>query len=59
MTYRKTTIICIWHNRFEYSVYLVNGLPKIFGSYTQAWDFIYQNQMPLGASAVELYLPCD
>lgn len=38
-------------------------MPKSFGSYTQAWDWIEANrdalQLPLGASAVEEYVPTN
>lgn len=54
---KKLTIICIWLNRFEYEMYREGDKIKTFGSYTAAWDFIYSHRLPLGASAVELYLP--
>ena len=51
----KVCAIAIWHSRFEYEFYLVNGELKTFGSYQQAWDYIYRNPFKLGASAVEIY----
>lgn len=41
----------------------IPGIPKSLGSYTQAWDWIEANrdalQLPLGASAVEEYVPTN
>lgn len=52
----KTMVaIGIWVTRFQMDIYLENGKPKTFGSYQQAWQFISDNNLPLGASAIEIY----
>lgn len=52
----KVCAIAIWHDRFTYEFFLVNGKLKTFsGGYQKAWDYICTNNLPLGASAVEIY----
>lgn len=53
---KKLFTIFIWSadNRFERVPYLENGKLKEFRDYQSAWVYIFQNNLPLGASAVEL-----
>lgn len=59
--YRLLTSIYIFDTPVSSRKLEMPGMPKAFGSYTQAWDWIEANrdalQLPLGASAVEEYVP--
>lgn len=55
---KKITAIGIWVNRFQFVEYLgTDGKLKTFGSYQDAWNFICENNLPLEASAFEMYQP--
>ena len=55
--FKKIIAIGIWVNRFEFVEYHENGRLKTFKKYQQAWDFIVANNLPPGASAIEIYQP--
>lgn len=52
----KVVAIYIWHDRFNAEPYMLDGKLKTFsGGYQSAWNYIVANNLPLGASAVEIY----
>ena len=56
--YKLRTCIYIFDTPVTSRKLEMPGIPK-FGSYTQAWDWIeaHRDTLPLGASAVEEYVP--
>ncbi len=61
--YALKTYVYVFDNPVSSRKLEMPGMPKAFGSYTQAWDWIEANrdalQLPLGASAVEEYVPIN
>ena len=55
--FKKIVAIGIWLNRFEFVEYHEDGKLRTFGKYQQAWQFIVDNNLPSGASAIEIYRP--
>lgn len=57
--YNLRSYLAVYHSPVEVEIHPVNTKPNGFGSYTEAWDYIYshRNELPANVSVVEMYKP--
>lgn len=57
--YTRRSFLTVYNSPVEHTVIDIEGRPNGWGSYTEAWNYIYANRstLPPNVSVVQMYKP--